>query len=166
MQTTVSKKKLYQSLVNAPFADKILATTIDLGIVVLLLVNKAAGTIDRIALSQTEMAKKAVQVSAKPFEKIQIPLDAEENIISQAINSGNMTQTSDWYELFAPVFTPKQARLNQHNASIECSFVHPIGNQQGALIFSFYQPLENITETHRKFIKRFARLVEKRLQTA
>lgn len=160
-----SIKKLHQVVVDAPFTDRLLCANIDLGIVVLLLVNKKAHTIDRVALSNTELAKGAVSVSAKPFHEIRIPLRAKDNCIARAVKTKEHQLVDDWQYLFTPVLTPDQARLNQAGASIECSLVWPLtSGDGGAMIFSFYQPINYIDDEHLTFAKRYAALVDKHLE--
>lgn len=155
---------LYEHIVNAPFADKLLTTSIDLGVVVLLAVNKKDRTIDRLALSDTELARSALQVSAKPFHTIRIPLSTKNNCIASAIRNKKYEITEDWNYLFTPVLTPEEARRNQAAASIECSLVWPLtAGAGGALIFSFFQPLAYIGATHLDFAEKYAALVDKAL---
>ena len=154
-------KDLQDAIVNAPFIDKLRAVQLDLGIVVLLLVDEVTGLINRVALSDTELAKGAVSVSAKSFYDINIPLDDKNNCIAEAIRTVNFTQTHDWKYLFTPVLTAAEARMNQAGAAIGCSVVHPIAvsNKRGALIFSFFQPPEHINEKHYLFASRYAKAV-------
>lgn len=160
-----AKQSLLHAIVNVPFHDPAYATSFDIGIIVLLLVNKPAGTIDRIALSDTEQAKGAVRMSEKPFESIKIPLGHKGNIIAQAIESRRPHHTSDWQYLFTPALTPQAARFNQAGAGIECSYVYPLAGVQdgGALIYSYYQPSSNISPRHKHFMKRYTELVVHRL---
>lgn len=155
--------EIYQAIVDLPFDDKQNALNLDLGIVVLLLVNQAAGTIDRIALSDTVMAQGAVEMSSKPFKKIRIPLGHPDNIIAHAIETGRVQQTEDWRDLFAPDLTPQQARLNQSGAGIESSLVTKLKvDDGGALIFSFFQPLANLhKDQHYDFAKQYSNLVSR-----
>ncbi len=143
----------YQAIVDAPFADPLTATKLDLGITVLLLVNQENKTIDRIALSKTEQAKKTLQMTAKPFHEIRIPVNHPTNIISQAIKEHSPQHTEDWQYLFVPELTPQQARFNQAGAGIECSMVYPLNIPEGgAFIYSYYQPYGNLTKTHKEFM--------------
>jgi hypothetical protein len=152
--------KLYENIVNLPFKNKLLSTAHDLGIVVYLQVNKITKTIDRIALSDTDLAKNAVKVSAKKFHDIKIPLAEKNNIICNAIKVKKPKITDDWTCLFNPVLSSEEARLNQTNAGIECSIVYPIkANGGGALIYSFYQPQNLITNEHMDFVERYSSLV-------
>lgn len=162
-----TKKALHKAVVNAPFSDPLKAATLDLGVVVLLLVNDETDTIDRVALSNTYSAQGAVQMSAKPFNHIKVPLGHPDNIIARAIASGQPQQTYDWPDLFVPALTPKQARLNQAGAGIECSAVYPLpdANGGGALIFSFHQPLTEINDKHHAFMAAYTKLVSGALST-
>jgi hypothetical protein len=162
LQKNINGKQLYKDIVNLPFVDKINMVKIDLGIIVLLLVNKETNTIDRVALSRTDIANLTLQVTTKPFKKIKIPLGHRINAIARAIETNTLQQVSDWHYLFVPELSAKAARLNQSNAGIECSFVMPLmALDGGALIFSFFQPPDHIGDEHIKFIKSYALLVEK-----
>lgn len=153
---------LFKAFVNTPFTDKLLTTKLALGIVVFLMVNKAEQTIDRIALSDTEMAKGAVEYSEKPFEEIKIPVGYPTNIIAQALESGQYKYTEDWQYMFNPALTPESARFNQAGAGIACSVVYPLtGRDGGAMIFSYYQPLSAIGDDHHQFMGGYAALASK-----
>lgn len=157
-----SFKALKNNIVNSPFEDRILSANIDLGIVVLLQVSTKNKTINRVALSETELAEKAVQVSAEEFHKIKIPLEDKNNLIARVIKNKKLKKTDDWTSLFTPVLTPQQAKLNQTNAGIECSVVYPLlSGDGGALIFSFYQP--QVSEEHMNFVAAYSRLVDDEL---
>lgn len=161
LDSAKSQQQLYKSIVNTPFNDKTRAALLGLGIVVLLLVNPETGNIDRVALSDTELAEGAVRMSVKPFKDIKIPLAFRGNFIAEAIRSGRYQQTSDWRYLFAPALSPEEAHLNQAGAGIGCSYVYPIKgiNNGGALIFSYFQPLDKIGSEHRQFMHAYSRIV-------
>lgn len=155
---------VYRSVVDFPFQDKLFATSLDLGIVVLLLVDSVDGMIDRIALSNTELAMGAVRASAKPFHEIRIPLNDEQNIIAQSIRKHKSIATNDWNFLFTPALSADQARMNQTSASVECSIVEPlIHDVHGALIFSFFQPEHHLGMDHHIFLQKYAPIVSKHL---
>src|SRR5688572_13179335 len=121
-----SDAELFESIVNAPFSNPVAATELDLGIIVLLLVDKQAGIIDRVALSDTVHAAGAVKMSEKPFRAIKIPLNHEVNAIARAIREGKLQTVSDWKYLFVPDLSPRAARFNQAGAGIEFSCVYPL----------------------------------------
>ena len=155
---------LFQAIVDTPFTDKLRATELSLGIVVLLLVDQKNQTLDRIALSNTEMAKGAVAISAKPFHDIRIPLTATSNALIKAIRSHQAQLTEDWADMFIPELTPEEARFNQAGAGIACSVMQPLMNFDGseafgALIFSYFEPLSSLNDTHHAFMRIYAETV-------
>ena len=155
---------LFQAIVDTPFTDKLHATELSLGIVVLLLVNQKDQTLDRIALSNTEMAQDAVAISAKPFHDIRIPLTATGNALIKAIRSHQTQYTEDWAAMFIPELTPEEARFNQAGAGIASSVMQPLMNFDGseafgALIFSYFEPVSSLTDTHYAFMRIYAETV-------
>jgi hypothetical protein len=161
-KTAEGDERLFELIVNAPFINPLPAVLIFLGIVVLLQVNKETGTIDRIALSKTEQARRTTDVSVKPFNEIKIPLGYLENAIADAIHSAQPQDTTDWKFLFNPDMTAQQARLNQANAGIAHSVVYPLKSRDGgALIFSYYQYRGDMDDGKAEtFMKRYVELVE------
>jgi len=155
-------KELFEAIVNAPFTYQLQVALMFLGIMVLLLVNKKTGTIDRIALSKTELAKGTTDVSVKRFEDIKIPVDYPHNVIAQAIKTGQPQGTADWKNLFAPALNSTEARLNQASGGIGYSAVYPlIGARDGggALIFSYFQYPQEIRDMQRRFMEKYSQLV-------
>lgn len=161
-----SDRSLFSAIVNSPFKSKSKGFPLGLGVVVLLLVNKKEGTIDRIALADTEHAHGAVEYSVKPFHEIRIPTSHKKNIIAKAIKSGEHQETTDWQYLFTPVLTPEEARFNQAGAGIATSVVYPLPDARdgGALIFSYFLPQSDITKQHHAFMRRYAELCAKQLR--
>jgi len=159
-----SDQELLQAVVDAPFDQKVAATLMFLGITVLLLVNKKTGTIDRVALSDTDLAKNTLEVSLVPFEAIKIPLGEKNNIIAQAIETSQPQDTTDWRFLFCPVLNAAAARINQASAGIAYSAVYPLKVKDGgAMIFSYFQYEEGIEESQKAFMKRYANVVSQSL---
>jgi len=157
-------QELYDAVVNSPFKAKIKGFPLGLGIIVLLLVNKKEGTIDRIALADTEQAQGAVEYSVKPFHEIKIPLRDRKNIISKAINTDTPQQTTDWQYLFTPALSSEEARFNQAGAGIATSIVHPLHCRNGgAIIFSYFISPDDITHEHERFMQKYAELASKHL---
>lgn len=158
--------ELFRAAVNAPFiVNRPETAFLFLGIVVLLLVNKKDGTIDRIALSETELAKNTTDVSYKRFEEIKIPVDYTDNILAKAIKTNAPQDTTDWSVMFAPALTAEQARLNQASGGIAYSAVYPLqARDGGAMIFSYFQYLHGIGEAQREFMERYSGLVNGALQ--
>jgi len=152
---------LFKNIVNLPFKYKLEVTKLSLGIIVLLQVNKTTSTIDRVALSENELAEGTKKMSAKRFENIRIPVGFKGNIISEAIETGKPLSTSDWQFLFAPELSPQESRFNQAGGGIAYSVVYPLKSRDGgALIFSFYQYFEEVTQGHHDFMKDYSRVVD------
>lgn len=157
--------ELYRAIVNAPFSFKIETTLMSLGIIVLLLVDKKNGMIERIAISNNELAKRTKSRSAKKFEDIKIPISHPENIIAKAIETGTPQSTTDWQYLFVPELSPQDARFNQIEGGIGFSSVYPLigARDGGALIFSYFQYPERIHTPQEDFMERYTSLVSERL---
>jgi hypothetical protein len=158
-----TKRQLFRAIVDSPFEYPIEAAELYLGIIVLLLANKKTGMIDRVALSNTELAKGTTDVSVKRFEDIRIPLNYADNLVAQVIRTGHAEGTADWQYLFAPVLTPEEARLNQAAGAIAYSAVYPLPGAAGALIFSYYQYPEKIGAKQKSFMNAYSNLVDQRL---
>jgi hypothetical protein len=161
IKSAKSMAEYYQRAVDGLFLDRVLATSIDLGIIVYLQVDPVLETINRVALSDTDHAKSATKISAVPFHDIKIPLSSPDNSIAKCIRSNQYQLIDDWCYLFTPSLTAEQARLNQKAASIESSLVLPLKATKGALIFSFYQPVKKVTKLHISVAKQYAELIDK-----
>lgn len=156
-----SDGELFQSIVNAPFDFPLEAAQLFLGIIVLLLVDKKSEEVHRIALSQTELARRTTDVSSKPFHDIIIPLSDPDNIIAHAIKTKSPQETTDWKFLFTPSMREEAARINQANAGIAYSAVHPLkARDGGAMIFSYYQYKHGIGDPQHVFMERYSALVD------
>jgi len=131
-------------------------------IIVLTLVNKEKGVLERISLSQTPEAKKALEVSAIPFHKIEIPLDASENLLIQTLKQKQPHVTHSWPEIFTPVLTPEQALKNQIAAGIKTSMLFPVivkDRSIGVLIFSMVKDEKDVSQAEHDLIKGFTDVV-------
>lgn len=156
---------LFHAITNLPFEDKLQTSLIFLGIIVLLLVNKKDGMIDRISVTDNDLAAGTKKMSVKKFEEIRIPVGYPENIIAQAIETGEPKETRDWKYLFAPDLTPEEARFNQAGGGIGFSAVYPlIGIRDGgAMIFSYYMYPEDSGEVQEEFMGKYRDLVAEAL---
>lgn len=159
-----SDDQLFRSIVNAPFRLKVESAFLFLGIIVLLQVDKKTGMIDRVSLSNTELAKNTTEVSFVPFEEIKIPLSHPENIISRTIITDKPHDTTDWNYLFTPALSAEQARLNQASGGIAYSAVYPLkARDGGAIIYSYFQYMHNIGDSQHEFMRAYSQLVDELL---
>ena len=151
---------LFRAIVNAPFDQKPKAAFMFLGIIVLLLVNKEKGTIDRIVMSDNEMTEDINKVSVIPFKKIKIPLNDKDNIIARALATGIPQNTTDWRFIYSPVLNPDEAHINQASSGISYSAVYPLEVRDGgALIFSYYLFSGHVGNKQLEFMKKYTKLV-------
>jgi hypothetical protein len=153
-------KELFETIVNAPFSDRRRSALLGLGILSLLLVDKKTKMIFRAAVSDTDFARGAARTATRPFKDMQIPLGYKGNFIAEAIRSERYQQTSDWQYLFSPELSAEDARLNQAAAGIACSFIYPLGYARsgGALVFSYYLPVDKIEREHSEFMRTYSKL--------
>jgi hypothetical protein len=165
MQATHGDKELFHTIVNAPFLFRKETVKMSLGIIVFLQVNKQRQTIDRLTLSDNELAKGTKDMSSKPFEEIRIPVDDSKNSLAVAIRTGKPQIVTDWAYLFTPALNPEQARLNQAGGGIGCSVVYPLlgARDGGAMIFSYFKYSSGISAADHDFMRAYADLIVERL---
>lgn len=165
LHTAKGDSELFDTIVNAPFKYRVQTSLLSLGIIVLLLVNRKTQTIDRIALTDNELAEMAKRRSIKKFEEIKIPLGHSENIIAKTIETEEPQSSNDWKYLFMPELTEEAARFNQADSGISFSAVYPLlgARDGGALIFSYYQYGYTINQDQKDFMSRYAQLAARSL---
>jgi hypothetical protein len=160
LEAAKSDTQLYEAIVNAPFHSKRVTTTLGLGFLSFVLINKKTRTIDRIAISKTDLAQGALDITVKPFRDLKVPIGYKGNAVAEAIRSGRYQQTNDWDYLLTPSLKPEEARLNQAAAGIASSYVYPLINTRnsGAIIYQYFITLDKIESTHREFMFRYTKL--------
>lgn len=157
-------EQLFNTIVNAPFKTTTKSMPLGLGLIVLVLVNKSKGTVDRIALSDTEPARGAVDFSVKAFKEINIPLTESDNLLVKTIKTNQIQSTEDWKDTFTPILSPTEARFNQAGAGVGCTVIYPLNSRdKGAISFSYVIPLKDIGNSHHKFMKLYSKNVERSL---
>lgn len=159
LKAATPKPKLYQAIVNAPFADPLRATNLGLGILALALVDSNTKTINRIRYSETDMAQSGVRMAALPYEAIKIPLHDEKNVIAQVIRTQEPQVVYDWYYLFTPLISRHSTRLNQAAAGIEYTIVVPLARKKGVLIFDFFRASTPLQAKQDRFVQAYTKLV-------
>jgi GAF domain-containing protein len=108
-------------------------------IVVLSLVNTANSTLDRVAISQTEEAKRALQLTPVPFKKIIIPLNHSENLLTKVAQTRKYDTSSKMFDVLTPVMTVDESNSLQQNLGITSIIAFPLISQDkvvGVLSFS------------------------------
>ena len=164
LNATKNDKELFYQIVNAPFKYQVEMAFLFLGIIAFLLIDEKTGIIQRLALSETDLADDVAKVSKLPFKDIVIKITDSENLIVKAIKSGKCQGTSDWQELLRPAFSPEQARINQAGGGIAYTAVYPLqARNKGALTFNYFQYENEIGEQQNNFMERYAAIVDEAL---
>jgi len=138
-------------------------------IIVLTLADEKKGVLKRISLSQTFEAAKAQAASAIPFHDIEIPLDAQKNLLIQTLHEKKPRSTHFWPDIFTPVLTPKEAIANQKASGIKTSMLYPVTIQDkalGVLIFSMVKDEKEVSEAEEDLIRGFTDVVGLAVQNA
>ncbi len=138
-------------------------------ILVLTLIDEKTQTLKRIALSQTPEAERALKASPVPFEKIEIPLSADDNLLVRAMKEKRPFVTYSWPDIFVPVLTADQAISNQQAAGIKTSMLYPLvvkGQALGVMIFSMVKDEHQVTEGEKILIEKFTDIVGIAVQNA
>lgn len=138
-------------------------------IVVLALKDEEKEILERISISQTDKAKKALQITPVPFKDIKIPLDCVDNYCIRALNENKPLIVNDWKDLLLPSYTTEDAQHVQKILDIKSSIVYPVnyqGKTVGVLIFSMQKNESEMSEEERDLISSFTDVVGLAVQNA
>src|SRR3989344_5545090 len=108
-------------------------------IIVLTLIDEEKKILKRVSLSQTPEAAKAQAASVIPFRQIEIPLEAEANLLIKTLKEQKPHVTHYWPDIFTPILKRDEALANQRAAGIKTSMLYPVRVREkaiGVLIFS------------------------------
>lgn len=131
-------------------------------IIVLALVDEDTKELKRISISQTDEAKKALEVTPVPFHEIIIPLFEQKNICARVVATGTPETTQDWVEILCPPYTPEEARQVQKIIGIKTSMVYPViahGQTIGILIFSMVKDKKAVSSEEKDLLHSFIEIV-------
>lgn len=131
-------------------------------IVVLALLDEKTQTLKRISISQTDEAKKALEVTPVPFKELDVPLSAVSNICAKTVLENRPYTTHDWAELLCPPYSKDQAIAVQMVVGIKTSMVFPVvskGKAIGVLIFSMIKGEKEVSENEMDLIRGFTDVV-------
>jgi hypothetical protein len=158
--------EFYQAIVDVPFHDRFQTTVLDLGFLAFLLENKKTNMIDRISISDNEIAKGAIDMTQVEFHEIRVPVNQPGNKVALAISTGRRQETTDWHELTDPAMPAEASRFNQAAAGVSSSIIYPLEKTEpkGAIIYQFYIPMEKITGAHHNFMRHYTKIVSKALK--
>src|SRR3989339_201595 len=138
-------------------------------VAVLALIDQENQVLKRVALSQTQEAKKTREVSNVPFEKIITPLSAKQNLCIKAMDE-NKTQITDYFpDILTPPISPENAIESQKNAGLKSSLIFPLqvrGKTIGIMIFSLTKNTSEIQEDEKELLGHFTDLVALAVQNS
>lgn len=163
-----SEPDLLDLIVNTPFKYKLEVTQLSLGIISMFLLDKANGSIDRAALSNSVLAEVAWQRSYNKLRNLKIPTDNnKDNVIVQTIMTAKPHSTTDWSNLYTPSINEEEARFLQADSGIGFSAVYPLIKKGcGAIIYSYYQYQEDLDDDQYNFMNEYSEIVSEALVSA
>ncbi len=138
-------------------------------IIVLTLIDADKQVLQRISLSQTDEAGRAMSLSPIAFHDIEIPLGETENLLVKCVNEKKPQITHEWYDILRPALSPKEAHDSQEASGIKASMVYPVmvGEKAiGALIFSLVKEEQRVSEEEKELIRGFTEIVGLAVQNA
>lgn len=138
-------------------------------VIVLSLIDEKRNVLKRISISSTEQAKKTLQYSPIPFNSIEIPLTAEENLNIKALKTGKFKETNKLADLLTPVINPSLSDQAQLASGIKASIVYPVsveGKVIGTVIFSMLKDYRQVIEEERTLLNSFVDLVGLAIQNS
>jgi signal transduction histidine kinase len=138
-------------------------------IVVLALVNKETNTLERISISQTEEAKRALENTPVPFHDIRIPMTQTDNVCITCMQDNAPKIVTDWSYMFSPSYSAQEAKRMQSIVGIKTSIIYPIsyhGEIRGIMIFSLIKDQKDIRDEERQLIRGLTDVVGIAVQNA
>jgi len=138
-------------------------------IIVLALANKQKGILERISLSQTEEAAKALAMTDIRFKEMNIPFEETENHMIKTLNTMKPHIISDWHQILRPVVTAHKAQIMQDAAGIKASMLYPIVVKEeaiGVVVFSMTRSEKEVSEDEIDLIKGFCEIIGLSVQNA
>ncbi|MFC1727017.1 ATP-binding protein [Patescibacteria group bacterium] len=131
-------------------------------IIVLTLVNKKGKSIERVSISKTKAAQKALESTPIPFEKIKVPLTASQNLLVKAIKNQKIYFTHDLSDVLYPEASREIWREIQKACEIKTSMIIPIISKKislGAMIFSISKNITDISKYEKEVLTGFTNAV-------
>jgi len=124
---------------------------------------------ERISISKTQAAEKALQETPIPFSKIEVPLTAEENLLVMAANNKKIYVTKDLSDVLFPAGNRDTWRDIQKVCGIKTSVVYPIISRNrslGSMIFSLSKNENEISDQEWEVLAGFTNAVGIALENA
>ena len=138
-------------------------------IVVLALADDQSNSLKRVSISQTDEAKKALEITPVPFHDIVIPLSDPVNMCIRCLNEKQSQTTHDWKDILCPPYTVDEARQVQQAIGIKTSMIFPViyhGVSRGVMIFSMVKDVSEVSDSELDLLRGFTEIVGIAVQNA
>lgn len=122
-----------------------IASVLKFEIGVLALIDEQKGVLRRVAMSNTMTGIQAKQTLPFPYEKLEIPLNYEQNLAIKVLKINKLQITHDLYDVFMPVLNKDMSHKIQETVGVKTSLIYPVrvgGRPIGTMIISIGR-LEN-----------------------
>lgn len=106
---------------------------------VLALVDEFKGVLKRVAMSNTQSGLQAKRTLPFPYEKLEIPLNCEQNLAIQAFKTNQRKITHNLYDVFIPVLNKNISKQIQETVGVKTSLIYPVRARErviGVMIIS------------------------------
>lgn len=126
---------------------------------VLALVDEKAGTLKRVAISETSGGVAALQFLEVPFSQITIKLSEKDNYCIRALKENKMMYTTNLYDVLRPVISLENSNKVQAMMGTRTTLIFPIYTKEnkpyGTFLVSMNKMYEDITEYEHQTIQNF-----------
>lgn len=153
---TLDLQTVVQDVVNATLKE-LEFLGFDISVVVLNLIDEKADVLRRTSISHTDVAKAAVQGLPIPFSKVEIPMEATENICVSSIHEKKSMLTHSWDDILSPPLKPEDAIMLQKGVGVRTSIVFPLisrDSEVGSMIFSFQKNITKLSSIEEEVLWR------------
>lgn len=136
---------------------------------VLALIDEEKQLLRRVAMSRTPTGLKAKQVLPIPYERLEVPLSAEQNITVQVVKTGKKKVTHDLYDVFVPALDRPTALKIQQTVQVKTSLVYPLktrGKTIGVMIVSIAREEHQLSTYEKETIENLVDFVAMAMDNA
>lgn len=136
---------------------------------VLSILDQNRGVLKRVAASRTKQAIEAIKALSVPFEKIEIPITDQNNVMVKAILQRKSFVTNDVYDVLGPILTREESAKIQIIMGTKTTLVYPIflkSKPLGVFIASTSKEQHQISSYELEIIDSFANLAGLFLQNS
>lgn len=136
---------------------------------VLALIDEERQLLRRVAMSRTPTGLKAKQVLPIPYEKLEVPLTALQNITVQVVKTGQKKITHDLYDVFVPALDRPTSLKIQETVQVKTSLVYPLkarGKTIGVMIVSIARSEDQLSTYEKETIENLVDFVAMAMDNA